>query len=96
MPTPLGAKVKKLIAYRMAVEAIPIGQGLEAGVRFLTTPGALANGWHTAADWTRQAIQAVRFAAEPNPWKNASDEDIAAEILRNIDARRSAASQKTQ
>jgi hypothetical protein len=38
-----------------------------------------------AKEWVDAAIQTVRGVREPNPWKNATDEEIAGELLRQID-----------
>lgn len=85
---PLGPNLKKLIASKMAKDAIPDGGGFADGVKFLTTSGALLSGWKTAAAWCDLAIMAVREAGEPNPWKEATEEEIACELLRGIEARK--------
>ena len=87
MSRPLGPNMKKLIAHKMSRDAIPDGGGFTEGLRFLMTPGAMSRGWKEAVEWCDAAIVAVRQAAEPNPWKNASEEDIAAELVRRIDER---------
>ena len=85
--TPLGPNVRKLIATAMAAKAIPTGGGLEAGLKFLSSKTNIANGFRAASEWTKQALQIVREAAEPNPWKTATDEEIAKEILDRIERR---------
>lgn len=87
--TPLGPNMKRLIIHKVSVDAIPQGGGLGAGIGFLTSRGALMNGFRSAAEWCRSAVKAVRSAAEPNRWKEATDEEIAAEILRRLAARHS-------
>lgn len=42
-----------------------------------------------ATAWVEEAIQAVKQAAEPNPWKDASDEAICLIILDEIEKRNS-------
>ena len=79
----LGPNAKRLIAIKMAKDAIPDGGGFSAGIKFLTTPGALSTGFGVAAEFVQAAILAVRQAAEPNPFKDSTDEEIAGEILRN-------------
>jgi len=37
---------------------------------------------------TEEYILAVRNAAEPNPFKNSTDDEIAGEILKRIDTRK--------
>jgi hypothetical protein len=88
--TPLGPNVKKLIIRKMSVDAIPSGGGLSEGISFLTKPGALSSGFKSAAEWVKSAIEVVRKAAEPNPWKDADDEAIAGELLRKIEERKHA------
>lgn len=85
---PLGPNLKKLISYKMAKDAIPDGGGLADGIKFFTTSGAMLSGWRTAAAWCDLAILAVREAAEPNPWKTSTEEEIAGELLRGIEARK--------
>lgn len=87
-PRKLGPNLKRLIGHKMAKDAIPDGGGFADGVKFLTTPGAMASGWREAAAWVDQAIVLVRNAGEPNPWKNATEEEIAGELLRKIEIRR--------
>jgi hypothetical protein len=80
--------MKKLIATKMSRDVIPSGGGVADGVRFLATPGAMKEAWSRASDWVKLAIQSVRNAAEPNQWKNATDEEIAGELLLQIQARK--------
>jgi len=80
----LGPNVKKLWAIRMANEAIPKSGGLIDGLKFLSSKESIAAGARSASAWTEAAIQAIRLAGEPNPWKNADDEEIAGELLRII------------
>ena len=72
----------------MAIDVIPKGGGFADGIKFFTTPAALPAGWQTAMTWCNETIQVVRGAAEPNPWKSASEEEIAGELLRQIEARK--------
>jgi enoyl reductase-like protein len=65
---------------------------LAAGIEFLSTPGRIAQGFLSAAEWCEQAIELIRSAVEPNPWKNATEEEIAAELLRRIEERKRAPS----
>jgi hypothetical protein len=81
--------MKRLIIHKMSHDAIPAGGGFGDGLKFLATPGAMNAGWKAASEWCDAAIAAVRSAAEPNPWKNASDEEIAGELLRKMDSKRS-------
>ncbi len=83
-----GPNVKRLIAQKMATDAIPKGGGLKAGIEFLLKPDAVIAAVKEAKEWVALAIQAVRDAADPNPWSSASDEMIAGEILRQIEEKR--------
>ena len=86
----LTPNLKKLIFIKMGKDAIPDGGGFADGVKFLTTPGAMKQGWQDAVKWVDGAILAVRMATEPNPWKNSSDEEIAGEIVRKLESRKMA------
>jgi hypothetical protein len=83
-----GPNVARLIAHRMVAEAIPPGGGITDGVRFLTNREAVVRAQREAEAFARDAIAVVRTAADPNPWRDASDEAIAGEILRAADERK--------
>ena len=76
--------VKRLVAHKMSVDAVPGGGGLVDALKFLSSKEAILSGARAATEWVRLAIAAVRQAGEPNPWKDADDEAIAGEILRRI------------
>jgi hypothetical protein len=88
-----GPNVKRLIASKMSLLMVPPGSGDGKGKAFqvameaLTKPGNVAKVAREATAWVEAALHAVREAAEPNPWKSADDEAIAAEILKGIEAR---------
>lgn len=84
---PLGPNLKKLIIRKMSKDAIPDGGGFAEGVKFLTTKGAISAGWAGAKEWADTAICLVRNAAEPNPWKDSTEEEIAGELVRQIEER---------
>lgn len=84
MPVTLGPNVRRLLAHKMAIDAIPAGGGFAAGMKFLSSKESVVSGVKAATAWVEQAIQAVRGAADPNPWKDAQDEEIAGEILRRV------------
>ena len=88
----MGPNVKKLISQRMAVIAIPSGGGLADGIKFLSSKESIVSGAKEAVKWVADAISAIRGAGEPNPWKAATDEEIAAEVLRKIAAKKSGVS----
>jgi hypothetical protein len=79
-----GPNVRKLIVRRMSSQAIPPGGGLADAVKFLSSKDTIIGGARAATEWVKLAIAAVRQAAEPNQFKSANDEEIAAEILRQI------------
>lgn len=77
----------KLAILKASRDAIPDGAGFAAGIQFLSTPDKFKTAMKAAYEWSHQAIRVVREAAEPNPWKDADDETIAGELLRQIDER---------
>lgn len=85
-----GPNVKKLIASKMSVDAVPSGGGLKDALSFITSKEKIIEGAKKATAWVEEAIKMVREAKEPNEWKNADDETIACEILRQIEARKKA------
>jgi hypothetical protein len=81
----IGPNVKKLIAHKMSLDAIPPGGGIADGVSFLLS-GKLGESAKAASEWVRRAIATVK-AAPDNPFGD-DDEAIAAELLRRIDEAR--------
>lgn len=86
-----GPNVSRLIAARMSVLAIPPNGGLLDGVRFLSDRDALGRAAREAEAFARDAIAVMRLAADPNPWRDATDEEVAGEILRAVEERQRAA-----
>lgn len=84
----IGPNVRKLIVEKMSHDAIPSGGGLADGIGFLSDPKKISDGVKKATQWVETALIAVRKAQEPNEFKNADDETIAAEILQKIEERR--------
>jgi len=80
--------MRELLAHKMAMDAVPPGAGPREAIAFLTSPGRLEASAREATKWVHAAIAAVRDAADPNPWRNADNEAIAAEVLRLIAAKR--------
>lgn len=78
----LTPNVKTLIIQKMSLDAVPLGGGIEDAVKFLTTPGAIGDGWRKAGEWVKKAIQTVRSVPGYNVWKDSDDESIATEIVR--------------
>lgn len=86
----IGPNMKRVVIAKMISGAIPAGGGLEAGIDFILTPGKMAAGFRSATEWCDAAIAAVRAAGEPNPWKAATEEEIAGELLSRIEERNKA------
>lgn len=85
MKTVIRSNVQKLIAHKMSLDAIPKGGGFADGVKFLMDKERIVASSKAASEWVQTAIHLIRTAAEPNPWKDADDEAIAGELLRQID-----------
>jgi hypothetical protein len=83
-----GPNVKKLIASKISRDAIPSGGGVADAIAFLGSPERVKQGIIKASEWVNTAIQAVREAAEPNPYKTADNETIAGVILKGIEAKK--------
>ena len=79
----MGPNVRKLIAHKMARDAIPDGGGLAAGIQFLSNPESVKRGAQEATQWVRDAIAVVKLSPD-NPYGD-DDEAIAGEIVRRID-----------
>lgn len=80
-----GPNVKKLIAHKMSIDAIPNGGGLGDGLKFLMDKQRIIAGAKAATEWVNQAISVVKTAPD-NPWGD-DDEAIAGEILRQVKER---------
>lgn len=83
-----GPNVKKLIVHKMSLAAVPAAGGIGDALNFLKDPERIMSAARDATAWVEAAILAVRMAEDPNPWKTASDEAIAAEILHQIEAKK--------
>lgn len=82
-----GQNVQKLIVRRMSSQAIPPGGGFAEGLAFLSDPRKITDAARKATEFVRLALQVIRESAEPNPWKHATDEEIAGKILADIEDR---------
>jgi hypothetical protein len=87
---PIGPNLKELMILRVSVVAVPHGAERGAALKFICQPGGMTRGFRDALAWCDQAINLVRTAAEPNPWKDASEEVIAGEVLRRVKERKAA------
>lgn len=86
------ASARKKLVSRKMVQMItpPEGSGFEAMIgafRDNSDPRKLAQVAREAGKWVQEAIDAVRNAREPNPWRKSTDEEIAEEILRRVEER---------
>lgn len=80
--------MRRLAVHKMSIDAVPKGGGVADAVRFLMDKEAMLTAARNAEAWAKAAVQAVRDASAPNPWRNADDEAIAGEILRRLDERK--------
>jgi len=83
----IGPNIKKLAIMKFSKDAIPNGGGFKDGIKALLDKN-LSRRMLECIEWAKQAVAAVRAAKLPNPWINATDEEIAAEILKQTEARR--------
>jgi hypothetical protein len=83
-----GPNVKRLICHKMSLQMVPPGGGAGAAIASLMKPGNIGVQAREATKWVEAAISLVRAAAEPNPYKTMTDEDIAGEILKGIEAKK--------
>jgi hypothetical protein len=81
--------VKKLISHKVSIEAIPKGGGFSDGIRFLLNKELLVQTLKDSTVWVEKAIDSIRNAKDPNPFRNSDDESIAGELLKRIDEKRS-------
>jgi hypothetical protein len=72
----------------MAKRAVPTGGGLNSALDFLSTPGKMGKTFREVIPFVQEMIGIVRTASEPNPFKNATDEEIATELVRLINERK--------
>jgi hypothetical protein len=83
---PTGPNVRKLIATKIAREAIPDKGGFADGLRFLSSKDRILAAAKAATAWVFAAIDAVKSA--PDGGTYGDDEAIAGEILRRLDNRK--------
>ena len=82
----MGPNVKRLIAHKVSLDAVPRGGGLVDAVAFLKDTERLSACTHEAIAWVEAALEAVK-AAPGNPYGD-DDEAIAGELLRRIETRK--------
>ena len=86
------SKMVELQVHILSTLAVPMNGGVSDALKFLTEMGD-ANSpsrqkVRDAAEFAKRYVAAVRAAGEPNPWKNATDEEIAEQILIRIKSTR--------
>jgi len=87
MSETLGPNVKRLIAHKMALLAIPVGSGdksFDVGVNAFLDRERFSSMAAEASNWVRQAITLIKTAPD-NPYRD--DEEIATAILKGIKER---------
>jgi hypothetical protein len=92
----MGPYVKKLTIQKLATDAIPPGGNISDGISFLSNAKLLSTGFRKAHEWVLSAINLIRDSVEPNPWKNASDEEIASELWKRVEDKKQKWIQKKQ
>lgn len=78
--------VASLIVERMS-QTLAAG-GITAALGRIVLPGGLINHTRDARAWVEAAIKTVRGAPGNNPWRDATDEQIARTILDKIAEKR--------
>ena len=85
------SNVARLFAEKVATDMVAPGGGIGGVLTRIATPGLLVQKSREAKAFVDLALTAVRNAAEPNPWRDSTDEEIAGELLRRIEERRKVA-----
>lgn len=84
----IGPNVRRLIARKMAILAIPVGSGKESfsrGLDVIANRGKFSSLAAQASDWVQRAIETMKTAPD-NPYGD-DDEAIAGAILEGIEER---------
>ena len=74
-----------LMIYKIAMDGSR--GGFASALKVLGSKESIRDAAVSAKAWCVDAIAAVRGAAEPNPWRHSTDDEIADEILRRIEAK---------
>lgn len=75
-----------LMIYKIALDGSK--GGFSGALSILSSADKLREAAVAAKKWCSDSIAAVRQATDPNPWRNSTDDEIADEILRQIEARK--------
>ena len=84
----IGPNVRRLIAWKMALLAIPVGSGKDSfsrGLDVITNRGKFSSIASEASAWARAAIATMKTAPD-NPYGD-NDEAMAGAILEGIELR---------
>lgn len=81
------SNLMKLTIAKWSTDAIPEGGGIADGIKAIIKLAGGAPDLRKANQWCLDAIEAVRQAKDPNPYKTMSDEEIAAVILKEMDSK---------
>lgn len=84
----IGPNLKRLMAHKMAIDAVPPGGGLFSALDVLMSPKKMQESAQSALEWSILAVNAVRCAVD-NPYGD-DEEVIAGEILSKIEERKAA------
>jgi hypothetical protein len=84
----IGSNVKKLMAIKTSLVAIPKGGNVTDGIKFLSDKEKIIRTMQESLKWVKDSIGLIRTAGEPNPFKNADEETIAGELLRIMEEKR--------
>ena len=80
----LTPNVKQLVILKMSLDAVPPDGGMKSVIDFLLKPNAMKKSFQDAVKFWQEAFVLLRNAKDPNPYKQASDEEIATELMRLI------------
>ena len=72
-----------LMIYKMALDGSR--GGFSAAIRMLSSKESVRDAALAAKQWCAGVVSAVRGAADPNPWRNSTDDEIADEIMARIE-----------
>lgn len=75
-----------LMAHKMALDGSR--EGFAGALKMLSSKESIRDAAIAAKKWCVEAIGAVRNAGDPNQWRNSTDDEIADEILRQLEAKR--------
>lgn len=84
----LGPNMKKFIAERSAQLTVERGGSDPGDIAARILDGGFQQDLREASLWCKKAVEIVRLAAEPNPWKSATEEEICGWILEKLEIRK--------